>query len=364
MWKVCDHAYNTSVRISFKNARQTRTHEFKLHCGFQRGNSVFDKCYFRVLQMGTQRQVVCVWFSRFILDIFHKYEWFFFYFACEKERLCFKWCNSLSIFSKRWFFNNRPMTSNKLFRFNGFGFNLIFKKGAWKWFQEMKRKKKNKWKHFYFKLLRIRSSWNWSFKSIVSCNFFSLYRFWAFQCWPNVQFSHRICLTIQILLQKCSGNCEWEKEWNGKSCDSPRILWALFGELKHVCLNIQLEMYEDNSILNGNGISAVSSDFIHENALICNEYKARLICAHVHVHNKMNTYTQIFMNSDNLVTITTVCIFLVVGLVSGCFCSEWCRLKSVSTLYECRHWYAGCSNVSNHIWLKHFTRRILQFQVI
>lgn len=208
--------------------------------------------------------------------------------------------------SQRWFFNNRPMTSNKLLRFNGLRFNLVFKKRCLKMIsREKKQEKKNQSGNIF-----ISNYCEYVLHGIEVLNrlfrvtFFLLYRFWAFQCWPNVQFPHRICLTIQILLQKCSidvsgmERVRWRKLWFTKE---------LFGELKHVCLNIQLEMYEDNSISNGSSISAILSDFIHENASVCNECKARLICTFI--------IKCTFMNSDNLVTITTVCIFLVVELV-------------------------------------------------
>lgn len=94
---------------------------------------------------------VYVWFSRFIPDIFHKYEWFFF--ILPVKRSVYTLNDAIRYPSlKRWFFNNRPMTSNKLFRFNGLGFNLVFKKGAWKWFQEKKRKKKQM-KTFLFQII-------------------------------------------------------------------------------------------------------------------------------------------------------------------------------------------------------------------
>lgn len=114
--------------------------------------------------------------------------------------------------SQRWFFNNRPMTSNKLLRFNGLRFNLVFKKRCLKMIsrEEKEKKKKPKWKHFYFKLLRIRSSWNWSFKSIVSCNFFFALSILSISMLTKCSIPTSNMFNNSNIITKMFHRCEWD----------------------------------------------------------------------------------------------------------------------------------------------------------
>lgn len=335
-----------SSSSSSSSNSKTRTQEFKLHCGFQRWNSVFDKCYFRVLQNGNKRWVVCLcvsaWFSLFIPGIFHKRVCVHVVFFHSLKRSVYALNDAIRYpSSQRWFFNKRPMTFEQncfaSMHFTSLRFHLVFEVVASTWLE-------NEWKKPSGNVL-FRNISNtfcmelnfFFFKSIVRYKFYSRFIDWsAFQHWPNAQFPYRICLTIQILLQKCSGNKE---TWNGTPDRSGRKSeWVRDRERKgkscviHCkdCMNCSVNWstlawtfnWKCMKTIAFEWISAISSDFTRKCISVCSECESTFnsvrscMCMHTFIIKCNVLHT--FMKSDNLVTITIVCIVLLI-LSQNCF---------------------------------------------